>query len=259
MPSASPDVVHVRVTRDGLCFIDDEYFTPPPGAAINVAVLAHLRLEAAAIEAPLRALIDDEQDDYRMCIQVNPDGSTLPMGATLDSVSGPRCTPELSPAIGGDPFVSPRPWLSLPEPVRTRLADICRTALDHRFKQAASEADALVEELSGEFGPGHIYTLTVGIVRGDVAWLSGDVTFTVRCFLFVARAWSRMVGPHHAGTLKATGNVIAAWRRMSDDAARIAGLDVLHLLNELHIPVSHPGLRNVEPRLRLLGVPLVSR
>jgi hypothetical protein len=42
----------VRIVRDGTCFIDDEYFAPPPGANINEAVLEHLRLEAAALEQP---------------------------------------------------------------------------------------------------------------------------------------------------------------------------------------------------------------
>lgn len=50
--NATDAMVQVRITTDGTCFIDDEFFVPPPGTSLNEAVLSHLQLEAAALDAP---------------------------------------------------------------------------------------------------------------------------------------------------------------------------------------------------------------
>ncbi|BDH10466.1 hypothetical protein [Streptomyces hygroscopicus] len=248
MTLTAPENVHVRVTTDGTCFIDDEFFAPPPGASINEAVLAHLRLEAAAMEMRVCAHIDDEQGAYQMTIMVNPDGTSQPLDDAGEPVGGPQPASVARPGLI-DPIDSKRPWEPLPEPYSTRLSAICSTASSNRFDEAAHAADALLTELSQEFGPSHAFTLVVGVVRGEIAWLSGDLPFTVRSFSFISRAWRNIMGPQHHTTMRSAGNVVAAWRRMNDQEAATAGPEVIALLNELRIPGSQPALRLVEKRL----------
>lgn len=155
------------------------------------------------------------------------------------------------PPLAG-PFGVAQPWEPLPEPYRTRLLRICSTAVADRFDEAAREADALLAELSQKFGPSHIHTLAVGIIRADMAWLSGDLLVTVQNFSLATRAWNSVLGPQHDTTIRSAGNVVAAWHRMNGEDAAAAGPEVVELLDELCIPGSPFMVRLIKQRLRNL-------
>jgi hypothetical protein len=258
-------MVQVRITADGTCFIDDEFFTPPPGTSLNEAVLSHLQLEAAALEGSVRAVVHDEQAHYTLAIQVNRDGTSEPLlddstetqeAAQTDTQmavpSDPPCTPPSVPSPQDEPFTADRPYEPLPEPYRARLEEICATAREGGLPEAAASTDSLINELTAKYGPTHLYTLATGSVRGDIAWLMRDDRYALRIWIFIARAWNNLLGPTHKTTMRAVSNAVGCWRRLSRTHALAKGDEVISLLREAPIPHAESNLRAIRQRLRHL-------
>ncbi|MDQ0765608.1 hypothetical protein [Streptomyces canus] len=254
MNAIPPDAVQVRITSDGICFIDEEYFTPPPGVTLNEAVLTHLQLEAAALEMPLRAVIQDEQAQYTTSIQVNTDGTSHPLNSEAQALNNPnlpqstvRPTPPPSPRTA-DPIPADRPYEPLPEPYRGRLAAACATANQDRFREAAHDADQLLAELSTQYGPSHLYTLAVGLVRGDIAWLAQDYRYGLQIWIFMARSWHLHVGPQHDSTVRAVGNALSCWCRLQPEDAKASVPHVVKLLQDIAIPNGDSAVQAIKQR-----------
>jgi hypothetical protein len=262
--TVTDDTVQVRITRDSTCFIDDEFFAPPPGASLNQAVLAHLRLEAAALGSPVRAVIRDEQADYTMTIQVNSDGTSQPLNQrppapTPAPAPGPPpsaapFTPQGSTPSATLPWADPvppdRPYEPLPEPYGGRLEAICTTARQNRLREAAAAADQLISELTAQFGPTHLYTLAAGSVRGDIAWLMRDNRYALQIWTFVAKAWHKLLGPTHKTTIWAVGNAVGCWRQLPHPDALAEGGTITTLLQEVPIPEAESTLRTIDQHLQ---------
>ncbi len=256
-------MVQVRITADGTCFIDDEFFAPPPGASLNEAVLSHLQLEAAAAEAPVRAVIRDEQADYTMAIQVNADGTSQPLqeqqAAPATNSPQPQAAPPVPPdpqavaAPGDEPLPVNRPYEPLPEPYRARLEGICATALQGSFPLAAAGADQLISELIAQYGPDHLYTLAAGTVRGDIAWLMRDHRYALQVWSYLAKVWHRLLGPTHRTTVRAVNNAVACWRRLPQPDALAKGNEITALLQEVPTPQAEPHLNFIRKRLQRLA------
>ena len=259
-------VVQVRITADGTCFIDDEFFAPPPGTSLNEAVLSRLQLETAALEAPVRAVIHDEQAHYTLAIQVNRDGTSELLSDDSTKVQGiaQTDTPVAAPPAPStthpplalpwdEPLAADRPYEPLPEPYRARLEAICATAREERFPEAAASADALISELTTKYGPTHLYTLAAGGVRGDIAWLMRDDRYALQIWIFIARAWHNFFGPTHKTTVRAVSNAVGCWRRLPRTRALAEGDEVISLLQEVPIPRAEPNLRAIRQRLRRLA------
>ncbi|QYX76143.1 hypothetical protein [Streptomyces akebiae] len=251
MNAIPPDAMQVRITPDGICFIDEEYFTPPPGASLNEAVLAHLQLEAAALEMPIQAVIQDEQAQYTTSIQVNTDGTSHPLDDETSVSHNPNLpqptampAPPASPHTA-DPVPPDRPYEPLPEPYRGRLASTCATANEDRFTEAAHEADQLLAELSTQYGPSHLYTLAVALVRGDIAWLSQDYLYGAQIWIFMARSWHLHLGPQHGTTVRAVGNALGCWGRLQPEDAKASAPHVVKLLQDITIPNADSALRTI--------------
>lgn len=247
------DMVQVRITPDGTVFIDDEYFSAPPGTSLNDAVLAHLRLEAAAMEEPVRASIKDEQATYSMAIQVDPDGTSHPLEiqeepTSASEDSGPYVLPAPDePSV--DAVQLDRPYDSLPEPYRAQLRTICTIARRGGFEEAARDADLLLAELTPEYGPSHLYTLAVGTVRGDIAYLNRDYQYGLQIWTFMAKAWNQLHGPHHTMTIHAVGNAVGCWRALPDPDAYPLSKNLATLLREIPIPNHEVALRLIDKRM----------
>ncbi|GAB2883203.1 hypothetical protein GCM10027074_59660 [Streptomyces deserti] len=242
MNAIPPDAVCVRITPDGICFIDEEFFTPPPGVTLNEAVLAHLQLEAAALEIPIRAVIQDEQAQYTTWIQVNTDGTSHPLDDETQASHNPNLPQSIAPPAPAvsphttDPVPADRPYEPLPEPYRERLASTCATAIQNRFAEAAHEADRLLAELATQYGPSHLYTLAVALVRGDIAWLSRDYLYGLQIWIFMARSWHLHLGPQHSTTVRAVGNALGCWGRLQPEDAKAFAPHVVKLLQDITIP-----------------------
>ncbi|MCM2388778.1 hypothetical protein [Streptomyces albipurpureus] len=255
------DVVHVRITVDGACFIDDEYFAAPPGVSINEAVLAHLQLESAALEISVRATIRDEQADYTTDIEVNPDGTSQPVTARAANATtspGGRTAPttgSVQPAWSSieDPIPPGRPYAPLPQPYRTALQAVCATANHNKFTAAAREADRLLADLTAEYGPDHLYTLSVGLVRGDIAWLAKDYRYGWESWNYMARAWNQHLGPEHITTIRAVGNSVGCWHRLMPGEALSTAPQVVALLGRIPVPGSEQALKRIHHRRSLLA------
>ncbi|WP_416969389.1 hypothetical protein [Streptomyces sp. 4F14] len=245
----SPDTVQVRITPDGICFIGEEYFAPPPGASLNEAVLAHLHLEAAALETPVHAVIHDEQAQYTTSVQVNTDGTSHP---APHSPGPPRAAPTAPPQHFVDPVPPARPYEPLPEPYRTRLMAICTTANKNLFTQAALDADKLLAELSSEFDPSHLYTLATGLVRGDIAWLDHDVRRCLQIWIFMARAWHLHLGPRHSTTVRAVGNALGCWIQLPPAEAEESAPYMIAFLGEISFPERESAVRAISRRAQAI-------
>ncbi|MCA1220211.1 hypothetical protein [Streptomyces sp. 8L] len=257
MSDVGPGTVRVQITPDGDCFIDKEFFTLPPGVELSEAVLARLRLETAASETPVRAVIQDEQAQYTTEIEINIDGTSHilvgsdPMPAEhLRMREAPSVTnlpPVRHIAVGA---ISPdRPYTSLPDPYSDRLAVICATASRNRFAEASREADQLLEELSVRFGPNHIYALAVGLVRADIAWLTGDFQYSFRSWVFIAREWYLHLGPQHSMTVHATGNALGCWLRLHSSEAAESASTLRRLLRDVEFPDSGEAARIIDQQM----------
>ncbi|MFI6803824.1 hypothetical protein ACIBO6_02205 [Streptomyces luteogriseus] len=255
-----PDAVQVRITPDGICFIDEEFFTPPPGVTLNEAVLAHLQLEAAALEMPIRAVIQDEQAQYTTSIQVNTDGTSHPLADETQTSPNPNLPqPTVLPASAvsphtTDPIPAHRPYEPLPEPYRGRLASTCATANQNRFAEAAHEADQLLAELSTQYGASHLYTLAAALVRGDIAWLSRDYLYGLQIWIFMARSWHLHLGPQHSTTVRAVGNALGCWGRLQPEDAKASAPHVVKLLQDITIPNADSALRTINRRTRRIAL-----
>ncbi|MGW6454754.1 hypothetical protein ACWF94_02300 [Streptomyces sp. NPDC055078] len=249
-------VVHVRIATDGMTFIDDEYFAPTPGVPTNAAVLAHLQLEAAARQAPIHAAIRDDQAAYTTDIRVAPDGTSQPATApaphataapeghtrpTGGSAHGQR----LSPSV---PTPPDRPYALLSDPYRTRLQTVCATANHNKFAAAAREADQLLTELTARHGADHLYTLSAGHVRGDIAWLAKDYRCGWKSWSYLAKVWNQHLGPQHTSTILAVGNSVGCWHRLSPGEARATAPQLLALLHRITIPGSDQALKRIHHR-----------
>lgn len=254
----------VRITSDGTCFIDDEYFAPPAGAAINAAVLEHLRLEAAALEEPLEASITDEQSDYSVTILVRPDGSSAPASNARDAPSSASHAPRPSERVaqrepGEDcPPHSPaialrRPYESLPEPHRTRLQTACASIEAGSLTEATTSVDAIIAELSDAFGPYDRHVVAAGIVRGDIALISHDHEYGLRIWAFIAETWQRIIGTNDATTIPLVGNALWCWSQLSDATALNTWDTITTLLHRVPVPGSESSLQNVHRRLQQLA------
>ena len=260
MNAVPTDAVQVRITPDGICFIDEEYFTPPPGVILNEAVLAHLQLEAAALEMPIRVVIQDEQAQYTTSIQVNTDGTSHPLQdeAQVSRIPNlPQPTGMPSPAASPhttDPVPADRPYEPLPEPYRGRLASTCATANQNRFAEAAHDADQLLAELSTQYCPSHLYTLAVALVRGDIAWLSQDYRYGLQIWIFMARSWHLHLGPQHNTTVRAVGNALSCWRRLQPEAAKASAPHVVKLLQDITIPNADSAVQAINQRTRRIAL-----
>ncbi|MDX2514625.1 hypothetical protein PV355_05620 [Streptomyces stelliscabiei] len=256
MSDISPETVQIRITPDGTCFVDEEFFTPPPGVTLNEAVLAHLQLEAAALEMPIRAVIQDEQAQYTTTIQVNTDGTSNP----LDGEAQVPAAPPVSQAAASptrlpmpqpqtlDPVPPDRPYEPLPEPYRGRLAAVCATANQNLFTEAARAADQLLAELSAQFGPSHLYTLAAGLVRGDIAWLAKDFRYGLQIWIFMARSWHLHVGPQHGSTVRAVGNALSCWCLLQPEDAKASVPHVVKLLQDIAIPNGDSAVQTINQR-----------
>lgn len=252
-------MVQVRITADGTCFIDDEFFAPPPGASLNEAVLSYLQLEAAAAESPVRAHIRDEQANYTMAIQVNADGTSQPLedqqgpAPTNPQVTAPAAPPEAQPAAPWDePLPPDRPYEPLPEPYRARLQAVCTTARQDLL-EAAKGVDLLISELTAQYGPTHLYTLAAGTVRGDIAWLMRDDRYALQIWTYIAKAWHRLLGPDHKTTIRAVGNAVGCWRRLPRRDALAEGNSITALLQEVPIPQAELNLKAIRHRLQRIA------
>ncbi|MGW0569905.1 hypothetical protein [Streptomyces tauricus] len=257
MSDTSTDAVQVRITPDGVCFIDDEYFTPPPSVSLNKAVLAHLQLEAAALEMPIRAVIQDEQAQYTTVIQINTDGTSNPLDSEARAPGAPGLpqTPAAAthppmPLKTVDPVPPNRPYEPLPEPYRSRLTAICATANRNLFTEAARDADQLLTELSAQFGPSHLYTLAAGLVRGDIAWLDHDFRYGLQSWVFMARTWHAHLGPRHSTTVRAVGNALGCWRRLQHEEAVELTPYVVAFLQQVSFPDAEATVRTVSHRVQ---------
>ncbi|MEW2401952.1 hypothetical protein [Streptomyces sp. NPDC046862] len=253
--------MQVRITPDGICFIDEEYFTPPPDVSLNEAVLAHLQLEAAALEMPIRAVIQDEQAQYTTSIQVNTDGTSHPLddeSQVPDQPNLPQTTGMLAPPASSphtaDPVPADRPYEPLPEPYRGRLASTCATANQDHFTEAARDADQLLAEFSAQYGPSHLYTLAVGLVRGDIAWLTQDYRYGLQIWIFMARSWHLHLGPRHSTTIRAVGNALGCWLRLQPEDAKASAPHVVKLLQDITIPNSDSAVQAINRRTRRIAL-----
>ncbi|HEY8980566.1 MAG TPA: hypothetical protein VIU15_13380 [Streptomyces sp.] len=257
MTGYPPDDIQIHITADGVCIIDEEYFAPPPGSSLADAVLGHLRLEAAALETPVRAVIHDEQAQYTTTIRVNTDGtsSTLDTGilasAYPDSPPPEPARPSTPDHHAEEPVPPARPHEALPEPYRRRLAAICETANTGHLTKAGQGADQLLAELSSKFGPSHLYTLAVGSVRGDIAWLTRDFRYGLRSWTFTARAWHLHLGPNHPTTIRAVGNAFGCWLRLQPSDAKETGPALVAFLQDVSFPDEGAAIRTVRQRITL--------
>ncbi|NUQ96632.1 MAG: hypothetical protein HOY79_08735 [Streptomyces sp.] len=262
MSDIPPDAVQVRITPDGICFIDEEYFTPPPGVSLNEAVLAHLQLEAAALEMPIRAVIQDEQAQYTTTIQVNTDGTSNPLGSAALPPAAPRlpqaaASPTRLPTPQPqtwDPVPPDRPYEPLPEPYRGQLIAVCATANRNLFTEAARDADQLLAELSAQFGPSHLYTLAAGLVRGDIAWLAQDYRYGLQIWIFMARSWHLHVGPQHGSTVRAVGNALSCWCQLQPEDAKASVPHVVKLLQDIAIPNGDSAVQTINQRAQRMAL-----
>ncbi|MEU6349673.1 hypothetical protein ABZ896_10135 [Streptomyces sp. NPDC047072] len=262
MSDISPESVQIRITPDGICFIDEEYFAPPPGVPLNDAVLAHLQLEAAALEMPLRAVIQDEQAQYTTTIRVDADGTSHPLDSNAPVAAAPsrpqtaasptRLSPPTSRAV--DPVPPDRPYEPLPEPYRGRLASICATANQNLFTEAGRAADHLLTELSAQFGADHLYTLAVGLVRADIAWLNQDFPYSLTSWVFMARAWHLHLGPRHSTTIRAVGNALGCWRRLEPSEATDSVPYIVRFLRDVEFPDSEAAVRTIYHRAQRIAL-----
>ncbi|MEU1258441.1 hypothetical protein ABZ445_34635 [Streptomyces chartreusis] len=258
MSDMSPDAVQIRITPNGICFIDEEYFTPPPGVLVNEAVLAHLQLDAAALGVPIRALVHDEQAHYVTAIQVNADGTsnTLESAGSALALSSPSQAsvslpyPAMPLGHDKDPVPADRPYMALPEPYRERLLAICATANRNLFAEAARDADQLLADLSSQFGPSHLFTLAAGLVRGDIAWLDQDFRSGLHSWVFMARAWHLHLGSEHGTTLRAVNNALGCWRGLQLHEAKEASPFVVDLLQDVSFPNRDAAERIIDRRTR---------
>ncbi|MFC8660611.1 hypothetical protein [Streptomyces sp. NPDC057199] len=255
MSATPPDAVHVRITPDGICFIDDEYFTSPPGVTLNEAVLSHLQLEAAALELPIQAVIQDEQARYTTSIQIDADGISHPLGHESQVPDRPNLppttalpTPAMPSSNATDPIPVDRPYEPLPEPYRGRLSSTCAAANQDRFPEAARDADQLLAELSTLYGSSHPYTLAVGLVRGDIAWLSQDYRYGLEIWIFIARSWHIRLGPQHNTTVRAVGNALGCWRRLQPEDANASAQHVARLLQDITVPNGDSAVQAIHRR-----------
>ncbi|MDX3366443.1 hypothetical protein PV387_10430 [Streptomyces sp. ME02-6987-2C] len=262
MNDISPDAILIRITPDGICFIGDEYFTPPPGVTLNEAVLAHLQLEAAALEMPIRAVIQDEQAHYTTSIQINTDGTShpsddeaqVPAAPSLSqTTAAPTPLPTSQPHTA-NPVPANRPYEPLPEPYRGRLAAICATANQNLFAEASRDGDQLLAELSAQFGPSHPYTLAAGLVRGDIAWLNQDFRFAMQSWVFMARAWHLHLGPQHSTTVRAAGNALGCWRRLQPAEAKELAPYVITFLRDISFPDRDAAVRTINRRVQRIAL-----
>ncbi|WP_370102505.1 hypothetical protein [Streptacidiphilus sp. MAP12-20] len=264
--------MHVRIATDGSCFIDDEFFPVPPGASLNEAVLRHLALEAAALEAPVRALIHDEQADYTVEVEVRPDGASLPIGhpetASIPSTvsanlpgdgqdAGQPWIPKrdsqqlADPSTTWEPVRPDRPYEPLVEPYRTRLVNVLSLARGGDLAMASRSADELIGELSAIYASTHVSMLAALTVRGDLAHLSGDFQYGLQLWSFVARLWGRELGSKHPSTVRAAGNAVGCWRQLGPADAVTTSRALIELLNQVPIPRAEIAHRLIESRTKL--------
>lgn len=234
--------VRVHIAGDGTCSIDDEPFAPPPGTPLNRSVLADLRIRAAAVGSPVRAVIRDDQAAYTTAIRVSANGSSVPIGRALDETDRALVEPHA-------PIPPGRPYDALPEPFRGRLRAICATASQDRVAEAARDADPLINELMTLYGPTHLYTLAASLVRGDIAVLARDYTYGLRIWAFMAKAWHSLLGPTHGTTIRMVGNAVGCWREMPRADALVSRDEVMQLLREVPVPGGDDARRIVSQRL----------
>jgi hypothetical protein len=255
----------VRIAPDGMCFIDDEYFAPPPGAPLNQAVLEHLQLESAALETPLTVAISDEQSKYTVNIQVNPDGTSQPI---QDTVAVDRTlTPTTVAQTGIDtapgapaPSTSPaalltlkRPHEALAEPFQSRLQTACNAVESGDIAGAASGVDQIIAELSDAFGSHHLAVVAAGIVRGDIALMAHDHEYGLRIWAFIAETWQGIVGQADLTTIPMVGNALWCWSQLPQAHALAARETITTLLQRVPVPGGDSALQNVYRRLQLLS------
>lgn len=264
MNNQNSHVVAVRITPDGTCFIDDEYFSPPPGAAINAAVLEHLRLESAALEIPLRADIVDDQSNYFVSILVNPDGSSTPAPPRTDAPSQVSPTSQLTraaehPTAGAKAAPNSaaielrRPYEALPEPFRTRLQAACAAIEAGNLAEATNTVDTLIAELSQTFGPHDRAVLAAGIARGDIALITHDHEYGLRIWAFIAETWQRVVGPNDLGTIPIVNNALWCWSQLPEAPALATRDTIITLLQRVPVPGRDASQQNVYRRLQQLA------
>lgn len=256
----------VRITPDGRCFIDDEYFAPPPGAPLNQAVLEHLQLESAALETPLTVAINDEQSNYTVNIKVNPDGTSQPIQDTvaIDRPPTPTTVAQrgIDTAPGAPaPSTSPaalltlkRPHEALPEPFQSRLQTACNAVESGDIAGAASAVDQIISELSDVFGPHHLAVVAAGIVRGDIALMTHDHEYGLRIWAFIAETWQGIIGQQaDLTTIPMVGNALWCWSQLPQANALAARETITTLLQRVPVPGGDSALQNVYRRLQVLA------
>jgi hypothetical protein len=192
-------IVNVVLEADGTCTVDGDFLPVPDGAAMPSVVLAHLQMEAAARAEPVHAFIyDRSQGGQPLPLRVHPSGASEPW-QEYPHLPDPETPSSTSAQHWNDLPDIPlaRPWSVLPEPYSEALEDICRRARPHTLRKCAAATDRLLAELTDVFGAGHWHTLVPGHVRGDLAYLSGDLALGARTFIYTTRQWQQAVGPEH--------------------------------------------------------------
>ncbi|MEV6404110.1 hypothetical protein AB0M58_14345 [Streptomyces bobili] len=247
----SPDVViNVILESDGTCMVDGEFLPVPAGAALPTVVLAHLQMEAAARAAPVYAVIHNRgQDDEPLPLTVQPSGASepwqdyprLPDPASATSAARWDDLPDIPLA---------RPWSVLPEPYAETLEDICRRARSDNLRECAAAADRLLAELTDVFGADHWRTLVPGHVRGDLAFLSGDLSRGAKTFIYTTQQWQQSAGTTHPMAQVSLRNALGCWLRLPSDEARTLGDTIVGLLET----AGHQDARVARARLSRLNV-----
>ncbi|MEU5476817.1 hypothetical protein [Streptomyces mirabilis] len=225
-------VMNVILETDGTCLVDGDFLPVPAGVALPTVVLTHLQMEAAGRAEPVYAVIHDRaQGANPLPLCVHPSGASEPWPEY------PRLPDPEPPAPAAIPrwvdlpdIPLARPWSVLPAPYADHLEDICVGARPGDLRERASAADRLLAELTEVFGADHWCTLVPGHVRGDLAYLCGDLTLGARTFIYTTRQWQRAVGPHHPMAEVSLRNAVGCWRRLPVEEAHVIGGTVVELL-----------------------------
>ncbi|MGW0333492.1 hypothetical protein ACWD0J_16740 [Streptomyces sp. NPDC003011] len=225
-------VVNVVLEADGTCVVDGDFLPVPAEVPLPTVVLTHLQMEAAARAAPVHAVIQDRaQGGPPLPLRVHPSGASEPWQEYPQLPDPEPPTPQAGRRWNDLPDIPlARPWSVLPDPYAEVLEDICRGARPDNFRERAAATDRLLAELTEVFGADHWRTLVSGHVRGDLAYLCGDLTLCARTFIYTTRQWQRAVGPEHPMAQASLRNAVGCWRRLPTDEAREVGDTVINLL-----------------------------
>ncbi|MEU9127829.1 hypothetical protein AB0D08_06895 [Kitasatospora sp. NPDC048540] len=208
----------VHISPDGAARIDDEPIDVPPGVEPARAVLQQLALDAAGAGAPIAAAIHDTRTEQRLRLQINPDGSTLPL-APGEPLTPPTAA---TPAPAGESSASPEHDQALQA--------VYEAGRAHDFTRAADQADLLLAGLTATHGERHPATLTAAGVRADLAWMSGDYCYAAELWTYIAHGWAHATGPASRPARASAHQAAASWKDVPDSDALASGRPLLAML-----------------------------